>query len=166
MDWCDVIFPIRGGTVQIDEEDYERISALKWHVDGRGVAIYRTKRKGNTMVMKMHHAIIGRPLRGMVTDHINGDPLDNRKANLRICPQSQNGMNLKRKKNNASGQAGVSWHPPCRQWRARIMVQYREIHLGLFPTYELATEARLAAESRYFAEFAPSICRAVEPCHA
>lgn len=95
------------------------------------------------------------PAEGMVIDHINGDPHDNRISNLRECMQAENSRNAKKPKNNTTGYKGVSWSPrTIMKYRAYICVDRRQIHLGLYPTAELAHAAYLKAAKEHFGEFA------------
>lgn len=82
-------------------------------------------------------------------DHINGNPLDNRICNLRIAPQSINIKNCHLSSSNTSGHAGVSWRSDRNKWKARIMVDYREIALGHFEAFDDAVAARKQAEKQY-----------------
>lgn len=81
-------------------------------------------------------------------DHINGDKLDNRIANLRDVDPSMNLRNALGKSNNTSGVTGVNWRDDKRKWRARIMVNYKETTIGHFDTFEEAVAAREAAAKR------------------
>lgn len=78
-------------------------------------------------------------------DHINHDKADNRICNLRTSNRSGNQRNLPLRKSSASGFTGVSWHTPAGKWRARLMVNRKEVHLGLFSDPEKANEAVVAA---------------------
>lgn len=82
-------------------------------------------------------------------DHINGDKLDNRIANLREATRKQNMQNVRQHKHNTSGYKGVAWHSQRNKWRAYIFDSYRQIHLGLFDSREAAYAARLKAEKQY-----------------
>ena len=81
-------------------------------------------------------------------DHINGDPHDNRIANLRECCHAENHQNRGRAVNNSSGFTGVSWHKRCSKWRANIKVNGRQYDLGLFHYKEEAHEAYLTAKKK------------------
>jgi hypothetical protein len=82
-------------------------------------------------------------------DHINGNPGDNRIANLRVVDQLTNQKNAKRPKNNTSGAVGLIILKGSGRWRAAIKVNYQEIHLGVFDRFEDAFRARKAAERKY-----------------
>lgn len=84
-------------------------------------------------------------------DHIDGNPLNNRFANLRAATQSQNGMNSKLPKNNTSGVKGVYWGQ--KKWRAQISIARKCIPLGGYDNIEDAAKAVEEARTKYHAEF-------------
>lgn len=71
-------------------------------------------------------------------DHINMDRSDNRLCNLREATNSQNQCNKKTYKNNTSGIKGVSWFERDKNWRVRIQINGKNIHLGYFDTLDKA----------------------------
>ena len=81
-------------------------------------------------------------------DHINGDPEDNRLANLRVVTNTENQKNRWRNANNASGINGVYWHTRDGVWTAHIREGSKQRSLGYFPTQEQAVAARREAEGR------------------
>jgi len=85
-------------------------------------------------------------------DHINGDSLDNRLANLRLCTMSQNKANSRTYKNNTSGFKGVSRHGD--KWRAYLNVNGTRINLGVFCTRSDAALAYQREAAFHFGEFA------------
>lgn len=90
-----------------------------------------------------------------MVDHIDGNGLNNQKANLRVCEPNQNQYNRLLQKNNTSGFKGVSFFPETGQWRARIGIGgKRRISLGLFPTKEEAYAAYCEAAKIHHREFA------------
>lgn len=88
-----------------------------------------------------------------VIDHIDGNVLNNRKQNLRICTNQQNLMNCKLSSNNTTGYTGISYDKKYNKWDAHIMIDRKNIHLGRFANIEDATKARLKAEEEYFGEY-------------
>jgi hypothetical protein len=90
-------------------------------------------------------------------DHINGNQLDNRIANLRLASNAENSRNCKLSKNNTSGVTGVSYHAKAKKWFAQIMLNRKNNNLGLFNTKEEAIAARKKAETQYFGQFAKQI---------
>lgn len=81
-------------------------------------------------------------------DHINRSPGDNRLSNLRLATRSQNATNRKRQSNNASGFSGVSFHRASGKWHARVRLDGRDIHLGLFTEPGDAAMAVMSAVRR------------------
>lgn len=131
--------------VLIDLEDIEKVSKHKWHKSYSGYAVTSNSKP-------MHRLIIKCPKEKFI-DHINHNKLDNRKQNLRICNKQQNAFNMKIPNTNRSGIKGVGFHKHTNKWRARIVVNDKEIYLGIFNTIEEATKARKEAELKYFGEY-------------
>ena len=86
-------------------------------------------------------------------DHINGDGLDNRLANLRAATSSENCMNRKPPSTNTSGVKGVSWHRAHGVWHARIKVSGKNKHIGYFADLHLAAEAYAAASNEIHGQY-------------
>lgn len=112
---------------------------------------------GTTKYEALHRQILGaKP--GQEVDHINGDGLDNRRCNLRLCSRSQNRCNRKAFRNNSSGFKGVSPHRQIGsgriRWQARIQTDSKQIYLGLFDTPEEAARVYQIAALKYHVEFA------------
>ncbi|KQR41259.1 hypothetical protein ASF71_01075 [Deinococcus sp. Leaf326] len=89
---------------------------------------------------------------GHYKDHISGDRLDNRRANLRACTQAENSRNRKMHSNNKTGFKGVS--PWRGQYRAAIHLDGEQRFLGTFPHPALAAIAYNAAARALFGPFA------------
>lgn len=101
----------------------------------------------------IHRYIMNAP-RHLHVDHINGDRLDNRRENLRVCTQHQNNMSGSRKKNSKSLFKGVS---PCHsnnKWRSTVTFNYKQHHAGYFQTEEEAAKAYDKKALELFGEFA------------
>lgn len=82
-------------------------------------------------------------------DHINGDPSDNRPANLRDVTHAENMRNQALRTDNKSGRVGVYAHKQSGKWAAAIRKDARVISLGLHETREAAIAARAAADRTY-----------------
>lgn len=83
-------------------------------------------------------------------DHINRTRSDNRIANLREADHQQNGRNMSKRLDNTSGHPGVAWSCRKSKWRARIVHNHLDFHLGYFTTLEDAVAARKAGELKYW----------------
>lgn len=137
-----------GQSVQIDDEDAALLTSRRWYAVRRGSRLYAESASHPQILM--HRLILGEACKGSVVDHINGDGLDNRRVNLRVCTQRENARN----RLAVRGLRGVSWRPAYGTWRARIMVDRKEIHLGSFETEREAAHAYNAAASEHFGKFA------------
>jgi hypothetical protein len=82
-------------------------------------------------------------------DHINGEPGDNRIANLREVTHQVNLKNQKLRCDSTSGVVGVSWHKRSAKWCAHIGVDGKLNHLGYFDSIEDAAAARAEAETEH-----------------
>jgi hypothetical protein len=144
--------PIRGYAL-VDDSDFGKLSKHEWSsTNHRGIS-YAARTLKNKRTIYMHSFLMGTP-KGMCTDHIDGNSLNNQRLNLRICTNAENLRNRGKTKNNELGFKGVSFHRKTQKYRARIHKDYKEIHLGLFSTKEEAYKAYVIAANKYHAEFA------------
>lgn len=132
----------RRGYFVIDAEDFAAVSQYAWCVNHYGYVVRREDKD----IVFLHRWLLGlRKGDGRKTDHINGNRLDNRRSNIRVCTQALNSQNLTRRRaNNTSGFRGVSWHPTAKAWVARVTLSYKNHYLGCFKTPQ---DAAAAAES-------------------
>ena len=134
---------------KIDLDDIDKVKEYKWHLNDNG---YVRGNVGNERMEYLHRFLLN--IQGnVIIDHINGNPLDNRKCNLRIATPTQNNMNMKKRSDNISGYKGVGWQKKRNKWRARITINKKTIELGYFNTIEEAIKARQKAEEEYFGEY-------------
>ncbi len=148
-------------TTIVDDDDYARFGHLKWHYShGRAVrrhGQWTRDRKKITGTIWLHREIMGDP-EGLLVDHINGNPLDNRKENLRLCVQSQNmGNARKTTKKTSSVYKGVykeSSKGFKNPWSAYVNKDGKRSSLGHFATEEEAALAYNTKAEELFGEFA------------
>ncbi len=145
---CDTLGNEKARTT-IDLEDIELAKKHKWYLTQFGYAMTRINRSKQVFL----HRLIMRPPDDMNIDHIDGNPLNNRRNNLRICTQRQNMFNRRVPSHNSTGIVGVSWDKRRSIWRARINVAGKDTHLGYFKSKQDAIEAREKAQSEHFDEF-------------
>lgn len=135
----------------VDAEDFEELNKFKWSVTPKGYV----HRSSHNTTLRIHRVIMSAP-KGVQVDHINGNRLDNRKENLRLCNNSENQRNCRVRKTNKSGYKGVGsvYGGVTKVFRARINVNKKQINLGVFETAEEAFKAYQEAAKKYHGEFA------------
>lgn len=148
----------RGMKTIIDEIDADLIN-YKWsarvYTLNTIYAIRDSKKKRQYMHRVILERIIGRVLeQNEYCDHIDKNGLNNRRENLRLATKTENQRNQRKPKSNTSGYKGVSWFKLANKWRAYIVVDYKQIYLGLFNNIEDAAQAYREAAIKYHGEFA------------
>jgi hypothetical protein len=101
----------------------------------------------------MHRQILDAP-EGVWVDHIDGDGLNNRKSNLRLCSAIENARNRRPRPNCRSRYKGISWHKRQKKWAVRIGKRGKGIHLGSFDDQIEAAVAYDRKAEKLFGEFA------------
>ena len=134
----------------IDLDDIDKVKDYNWH--SNGIDYILTNKTKSHPKLYLHRFIMNAP-KDMEVDHINHNPLDNRKCNLRICTHKQNLRNQSINKNNTSGYPGVSWYKKYKKWKVRIISNGKDIHLGYYDDLEEAIKVRKQAEIEYFGEY-------------
>lgn len=129
------------GFALVDDEDYDYLSQWRWHLHSAGYAARSIKPGGRRVTILMHREIM-QPPATLYIDHLNHDPLDNRRSNLRIVDNRVNQRNRGRiQRNNTSGVTGVSWHSIAKKWIAQSKHHQRRVYLGLFERIDDAAAA-------------------------
>jgi hypothetical protein len=144
-----------GDIVLIDKEDFKEISKYNWYVAKRGKIKYAEKTTKGKHIML--HRLIMNPSTKEDIDHINGNGLDNRKENLRICNKIENGCNRGKNKNNTSGYKGVFFRSDCFRnysWVARLYYKRKLYILGSYKTAMEAARAYDKGAKKYHGKFA------------
>lgn len=148
------LLPLNGGKVSlVDDKDFNLLRNLKWSTRTHGYAGRVDLINGKQHTVYVHRIVMNAPF-GVDVDHINGNPLDNRKRNLRLCSRQQNSWNYAKKKVAASGYIGVSWNERDHKWYARIRHAGRSKHLGAFAAAIDAAKAYNDAATSYRGNFA------------
>lgn len=144
----------------VDDSDYEWLIQWKWYATNPGGKGWRAQHdsggRKSRVRLAMSRVIMGlNPGDRRVVDHINHNPLDNRRQNLRVATLTQNNQNARHHRDSISGFKGVSWcdASPLRPWRAVIAANGKRHHIGLFPTREAAHAAYCAVASVLHGEF-------------
>jgi hypothetical protein len=123
-------------TAIIDSDDVPRVAPIKWCLGTRNYVITNRDLLGNRN--NLHHVVLGLPA-GESIDHINHNPLDNRKENLRTVTHAQNAHNFKK---TPKGYRLM----PSGKYLVSIRHQNNQIHLGSYDTETEAIFARQYAE--------------------
>lgn len=142
----------RGCVAFIDDDDAEWVLPLKWYCSAYGYAVRDQTVNGGRRAIYMARAIMGAPS-GLEVDHINGDPLDNRKANLRIATHKQNGRNRKQL-GGTSRYKGVCWDSRRRKWKASIGLDCGLVNIGRYDNEVDAARAYDRHAMRLYGEYA------------
>lgn len=138
-----------GQSILVDDSDYEWLNSMAWHITPKDYASHTEKGKR----ILMHRLILNTP-KGMLTDHIDRNRLNNTRANLRICTHHENCFNRKKNANNTSDFKGVNWDKKDKKWRAKIYYKEGTKHLGSYTNKMDAAKAYNDAAIKLYGQFA------------
>lgn len=149
--------PLTGGYfAEVDIADLPVLEQFNWCAMVGARATYAGRcaisPDGKRTTIRMHRFLTGAPF-GLEVDHIDGDGLNNTRANLRIVSHAQNQHNRRKLAPSRSAFKGVSFYGRDGTWRAMIWVYGKRIHLGYFATEQLAAEAYRAASVELHGDF-------------
>lgn len=146
-----ILVPLtKGHQAVIDAEDWPRVSDRLWHAQADHKTTYATSEGGLRMHTVIALAHLGpRPTERHTVDHISGDGLDNRRANLRWASAAQQKQVPRPYRNNLTGVRGVTITKSGR-YLARLQANGRCHHLGTHETLEAAEAAIREARDRYW----------------
>lgn len=141
----------KGYFATVDDEDFESLSKFKWLAGAQPTGLVYALHRGTLM----HRRILEKELedKPIHVDHINGNGLDNRRSNLRLCTSAQNQMNRRKQRGKcASKYKGVR---RCRKkWQAHLKKDGKYFFLGTFEKEEDAALAYNLAAVQLFEKFA------------
>ncbi len=147
----------KGHFVLVDEEDYPVYSQFNWSASVLPRTVYaylRRNHEGKSRILFLHRVITGAP-HGMQVDHINGNGLDCRRSNLRVCTVRANHQNIRKTVVSTSSQyKGVSWDKCRSKWLAKVKAGGRYFNVGRFDDEEDAARAYDTKARDLFGEFA------------
>lgn len=141
------IITSKGIEILVDKQDFERLSKLKWYVAKTGYAA------NDSLPRKLMHRFLMNNPKSYV-DHINGNKLDNRRTNLRLCNQSGNSANSRLKSTNKSGYKGVCWAKREKRWSVYLTKDYKHIYGGLYADKVEAAKRYNELAIQLFGDFA------------
>ncbi|WP_216640209.1 HNH endonuclease [Achromobacter ruhlandii] len=135
--------------IRLDAADLPLLGSYTWRVRRGG---YVVRAYGGKSIF-LHRLVLAAQA-GQIVDHINGDKLDNRRQNLRLCTIAQNSQNQALRTTNTSGFKGVRRNTTAGKWEALIRYAGRRIYLGLFDDPRVAAHAYNRAAVELHGEFA------------
>lgn len=138
----------------VDDWNYEWLSRYKWYAKKDKYTYYavRNSNTKNNKLIFMHREIIKTPPNKQ-TDHRNGNGIDNREENIRICTGSQNNQNCHRVWGKSKFK-GVSWYKRYKKWLASIGFNGKAINCGYYDSEIEAAKAYNTKAKELFGEFA------------
>lgn len=133
----------------VDEDIYYDLIKYNWYLNNHGYVIGRSQDKKLVLL----HRYIMKYQGDDFIDHINNNPLDNRKCNLRVITAKQNSQNKVSHKNSTSKYIGVSQKKNNKKWVATITINGKLKHLGTFSDEIEAAKARDLSTKEHYGEF-------------
>lgn len=135
----------------VDKSDIDLIKYKKWRLSSKGYIVTGNCTKTNPTTWL--HRILLNPNDDEIVDHIDGNPLNNCRSNLRICTQKENLCNKSFMSRNTSNYIGVTFDKKRNQWASEIRFNNKRIHLRRWHTIEEAVCARYIAEKILFKQY-------------
>lgn len=155
------IIPLTQGKIAlVDDADYDRLNQWRWYAAKYGRTFYAlrnsSQKNGKRRTIYMHRKILNLvPGDPKISDHVDGNGLNNQRRNLRTVTQFQNALNTAANFNSSSRFKGVSWDRSNKKWQVHIKVNVRKVFLGRFSdeisaalAYDRAANIHFAASAR------------------
>lgn len=138
----------RGLEAKIDAADAEMIGEMRWSASAHGYARAVYNDAGGKQTQYFMHRSVVSPAAWQHVDHIDGDKLNNTRANLRVCSMAENLANRGAQRNSTTGFKGVSVCSQTGSFRAQLVARGKVYRIGRFKTAEEAARAydRVAKE--------------------
>jgi hypothetical protein len=145
----------------VDDEDYYWLSQWNWNVVKIKDKLYvkrgvkKAKLKTNVKYELFLHRVVMKCTNSeLVVDHIDKNPLNNQKSNLRICTKAENNRNTSSHKNSSSKYLGVSYDKARNKWQAQLMINGKKVLMKRYITEKEAAEAYDQAAKLHSGEYA------------
>ena len=138
----------------VDDEDADIARAFAWRSLEPHAGYQYVVAKDSTGSTVYLHRLVARATRGTCVDHIDGDTLNNRRANLRVCTHAENMRNRRRSHASKFPYKGISQRRPGGPFRAVIRCNGRVFRFGPFKTAKDAAIAYDEAAIRLHGDFA------------
>jgi hypothetical protein len=133
----------------IDVDDVDKVKDFKWGINGWNYVVNMNNN------LKLHNLIMNNYDDNMIIDHIDHNPLNNMKYNLRHATSQENSFNVSKRNNPTSSKyKGVTYRKDNDTWRARITINAELINLGQFESEEEAAKTYDKKAKELFGEFA------------
>jgi hypothetical protein len=123
----------KGRFTLVDDEDYPNLMSHRWYLERDGnhyYVIHRPQTNGKKHRVCIHNVILGEPPENHIVDHIDGNPLNNQKSNLRFVTRRQNSQNRHQKKTSIF--PGVYWNKRSNRWHAKIVIDGVKHNIGYY----------------------------------
>lgn len=151
----------KGYLTIVDDKDYRLLKQWKWHATARktknDIYVYAARFAvvdGKETTIRMHREVSNASL-GQEVDHRNGNTLDNRRKNLRVCTHAENMRASRRKMKGASSRyKGVWWASDRKKWAAGLKWKGANLKMGQYDTQEDAAVAYNVAAQFYYGAYA------------
>lgn len=142
--------PIQGYAI-VSDNDFIELNKYKWHISGGYAVREGVNKNGRRKRIKMHRTILNIKKKEYC-DHINGDKLDNRRENLRVCTNQQNQRNSKKHIDSKSKYKGIRFHHG--KWEVRVSIDKNNRIHRYFDSKLKAVTAYNKIVKKYHGEFA------------
>jgi len=130
---------------RLNEETKNTLWTAKHHTGEHYVRF-----RHDSKIMLLHRYIM-RATGKLVVDHIDGNPLNNQKTNLRLITDSENKQNRQgQNAKNVSGYRNVHWNKRCNKWEVSVKVNNKAKYIGQFDTIEEANTKAIEARGKYY----------------